>query len=70
MTIALAGTHVSDLVVDDVWVWRGVQCVDGVQDVVGEVGQMDNGVGHHCLGTGSAGQQERNGGVVQVGGDG
>ena len=55
----------SDLVV---WVWWGVQCIDGVQDIVGEVGQMDDGVGHHRFSAGSARQQEWDGAVVEVGG--
>lgn len=44
-----------NLVVNDVRMRRRVQGVDGLQDVVRQVGQIHDGIGHHCLDIGSAG---------------
>lgn len=48
------------LVVDDIRVGRGVQGINGVKDVMCQVGQVNYGIGNHCFRAGCAGQQERN----------
>lgn len=53
-------TSLSYLVVHHIWVWRRVQSVDGVQDIVSQIAQVHYGIGHHSFGASGPGQQQWN----------
>ncbi len=54
------------LIVDDIGMWRGVERIDGLQDVMSQVGQVDDGIGHHCLYVGRASHQKRDRGLLRT----
>lgn len=49
------------LIVDHIRMWRRVERIDGLQDVVSQVGQVDEGIGDHSLYVGGARHQEGDG---------
>lgn len=49
------------LIVNHIRMRRRVEGIDGPQDVLGQIGQVDDGVGDHRLYVGCARHQERNG---------
>lgn len=52
----------SHLVGNNIWMWRRIECTDGLQDVVSQVGQIDKWIGHHRLYIGCTSHQKRDGG--------
>lgn len=47
------------LIVNDIWMWRRVERIDGLEDVMCQIGQVDNGISHHGLHVGCTSHQER-----------
>lgn len=48
---------------------RRVQSNDGLQDVMSQVGQVDDGISHHCFDVGCARHQEWKGGLLTTRGN-
>lgn len=43
---------------------RRIECINGLQDVMSQVGQVDDGIGHHCFDVGCASHQKRDRGLL------
>lgn len=62
----LENQDLPNLIVNNVRMWRGVERIDGLQDVMCQVGQVHNRISHHCFYTGSTSHKKRNGRMLRT----